>query len=218
MYSCVNVILLKSYIKVVSCCGHWDVESAMSEAEPDPLQEIEAMRVIAGALMDLAPEARGRVLRWAATALQTSGATNELPRTPAAVLPGALGAPAVGTEHPKSAYASIADLYAATRLGENSGDAERALVAAYWFQVVQEEQDFDSQSINTALKHLGHGVSNITQALGTLISRKPQLVIQTRKAGATQQARKRYKLTLAGQQAVERLFKTGGGISEAPEV
>ncbi len=189
----------------------------MSEAEKDPLQEIEAMRAVAAALKDLAPEARGRVLNWAAGAFQATAVMNERSWMPPATLTGLPGAPAVATERSVSSFASIADLYGATQLGENSGDAEKALVAAYWFQIVQGEQDFDSQSINTALKHLGHGVSNITQAFGTLISRKPQLVIQTRKAGATQQARKKYKLTLAGQQAVERLFKTGGGISEASD-
>ena len=189
----------------------------MSEAEKGPLQEIEAMRAVAAALKDLAPEERGRVLKWAAGAFQVITVMNERPWTPAVALTEASGTPLVLRERSVATFTSIADLYAATQLGENSGDAEKALVAAYWFQIVQGEQDVDSQSINTALKNLGHGVSNITQAFGTLISRKPQLVIQTRKAGATQQARKRYKLTLSGQQAVERLFKIEGSISEAPK-
>jgi DNA-binding PadR family transcriptional regulator len=52
-------------------------------------------------------------------------------------------------------------------------------------------------------------VSNITTALSSLIERKPQLVIQTRKSGNSKQARKRYRLTDAGIRAVERMISGG---------
>lgn len=85
----------------------------------------------------------------------------------------------------------------------------KPLVVGYWFQVLQGEQDLDGFQINKELKHLGHGVSNITTALSSLIDRKPQLVIQTRKSGNSKQARKRYRLTDAGIKAVERMLAGG---------
>ncbi|UOR08566.1 hypothetical protein LCM18_10005 [Qipengyuania flava] len=77
-------------------------------------------------------------------------------------------------------------------------DAEKALVAAYWGAVYEEEDSFDSQSLNTMLKNLGHGVTNITRALGSLSGQKPALVIQTRKSGTSKQARKTFKITRSG--------------------
>lgn len=186
----------------------------MTEPEKNPLQEIEAMKVIADALKPLAPEARGRVLKWVAEAFDTTfigPAQSRAASSPSQAVPRSVTA---GADRSGPVFESIADLFAAA---QPTSDASKALVAAYWFQVLQQEQDFDSQSINTGLKHLGHGVSNITQALTTLMTRKPQLVIQTRKSGATQQARKRYKLTSSGQQEAERMIRTGGGFSEAPE-
>jgi hypothetical protein len=44
-------------------------------------------------------------------------------------------------------------------------------------------------------------------ALNSLIAKKPQLVIQTRKSGSSQQARKKYKLTNEGLNKVERMLR-----------
>lgn len=82
---------------------------------------------------------------------------------------------------------------------------EYALVAAYWFQVVEQNSELDSQQLNSALKNLGHPSSNITRDLDGLINRTPRLLMQVRKDGSTKQARKRYKLTTEGVRAVERM-------------
>ena len=87
-------------------------------------------------------------------------------------------------------------------------DSERALVAAYWFQYLGGVSDFDSATLNKELKHLGHQSSNITTALTSLMSKKPQLVIQTRKSGASKQARKKYKLTNEGIKQVQRMLRS----------
>ena len=110
-------------------------------------------------------------------------------------------------------YGTVHDLYAAA---QPSGEAERALVIGYWFQVVQGAPDFDAQSVNTELRQLGYPIKNITQAFMSLMTRKPQFVIQTRKGGTAQQARKRLKLTAFGIQAVERRIAVarGGGNAE----
>ena len=84
-----------------------------------------------------------------------------------------------------------------------ASDKERALVAGYWLQVIQREGDLDGLAINRELNNLGHRVGNITKALSHLMNQDPQLVIQTRKSGGSQQARKKYRLTRAGIDVVE---------------
>src|SRR6266508_795043 len=74
-------------------------------------------------------------------------------------------------------------------------EQERALIVAYWHQVMRGCQGLDALQINGALKHLGCGAKNITRALQGLMLREPPLVVQTRKAGSTRQARKTYRLT-----------------------
>jgi len=100
-------------------------------------------------------------------------------------------------------FHSLPDLYGAVSPETNS---ERVLVVGYWFQVVQGENDLDGFQINRELRHLGHGIINITTALSSLIDRKPQLVIQTRKSGNSKQARKRYRLTDAGIKVVQQMI------------
>ena len=87
-------------------------------------------------------------------------------------------------------------------------EPEKALVVGYWVQVVEGQADFGSQQINGMLKDMGHGVSNITDVLSSLMNRRPSLVMQTKKVGTSRQARKRYRLTVAGVQEVERRSKT----------
>ena len=85
-------------------------------------------------------------------------------------------------------------------------EAESVLVVCYWQQVLQGAETLEAQLVNTELKHMGRGVSNITRALGDLIDRKPHLVMQTYKSGAGRQARKKYKLTTAGIRKVEEML------------
>ena len=86
---------------------------------------------------------------------------------------------------------------------------DRILVLAYWFQVVQEHEDLDAQTINSELKNLGHPSLNITRDMESLIGRVPKMMLQVRKEGTTKQARKRYKLTREGIRAVDRMLGAG---------
>jgi hypothetical protein len=63
--------------------------------------------------------------------------------------------------------------------------------------------------LNRELKNLGHEVGNITRALQGNIDEKPALVLQLRKSGGTKQARKIYKLSVAGIKAVEARLSSG---------
>ena len=97
-------------------------------------------------------------------------------------------------------YASFADLFSAAGPETN---ARKALVAGYWLQVCQNAENFDGFSANSELKQLGEGLVNITVAIDGLKNEKPALAMQTRKSGNSRQARKTYKLTVAGIKAVE---------------
>jgi hypothetical protein len=81
-------------------------------------------------------------------------------------------------------------------------DADRALVAGYWLQVCKNAENFVGHGANKELNHLGHRVGNITAALSDLISRRPAPVIQLAKSGSSRQARKTYKVTKTGVDAV----------------
>lgn len=160
----------------------------MSSSSATP--EIEAMTTLEAALAPLEEAERNRVLKWA---VDRFGASTFI--APARI-------DEQGLETP-SEFEELADLYDAA---SPSGEADQALVAAYWLQTSKSEPDFDSQRVNTELKHLGHGIGNITQAFTSLIKRKPRLVIQIKKAGKTQQARKKYKVTAEGRKAVRKML------------
>jgi hypothetical protein len=164
----------------------------MSESSSGVSAEIQAMQSIEKAFTDLEAEVQARVLRWAADRYGVA-ITGKRPVG---------GASEVNAEVPE--FDTLAEFFAAA--GPTT-EPDRALVVSYWFQHVKNEADVDAGKVNGELKHLGHGVSNITSALGSLIERKPQLMIQTKKAGTSKQARKKYRVTNAGKNAVEKMLQ-----------
>lgn len=89
-------------------------------------------------------------------------------------------------------------------------DRDRALVAAYWLQSSTDASSVDGFSINKELKHLGHGLGNVTRAIDGLKATKPALMIQLKKSGKSQQARKEYKVTAAGVKYIEGILNEKG--------
>ncbi|MEQ8634482.1 hypothetical protein [Gimesia maris] len=163
--------------------------------------ELDAMRSIGEALSPLDSNSRERVLRWAfdiynvthpkiSSDQKKHGQDEE-------------NTDLANNQEFEDHFESAAELLAAA---SPSSDVERVLVVGYWFQEIQGLPDLDSQSINTELKHQGHGVKNITSAFGGLISQRPQLVIQLKKSGNSKQARKKYKLTTAGIKRVKSML------------
>jgi len=169
------------------------------------------MSALATALADLEDEERYRVLRWAAdrygVTLSSSGRASGNSGAPA----GGVGeAPAGGngaedmddddvTEGDIAAEAPtfehFAELFAAAQPKTNE---DKALVAAYWIQALQGQDKWQSRALTTQLKHLGHAIPNITDALSSNMRKKPQRVIQLQKAGNSRQAQKVYKVTHEG--------------------
>lgn len=102
-------------------------------------------------------------------------------------------------------FGSFPDLYHAA---QPTTDAEKALVGGYWIQKLEGSDSFSSQSVNQHLKEMGYPVGNITRAFDWLMSQKPQLVQQMKKAGSTKQARKLLKLTHVGLKRVEEMIQS----------
>jgi hypothetical protein len=108
-------------------------------------------------------------------------------------------------------YNDLAELYTAA---DPKTESESVLIAAYWHHVAHKTDALDSQALNRDLKNLGRGVGNVTRACSVLIQQRPALMLQVKKAGSTKQARKQYRLTVAGLQRaremlVERESRTG---------
>lgn len=156
------------------------------------ISEVEAITTVDKVLSELDEDVAARVLRWASEKYGKSA--------PREVLSEPINQ---GPPQPTSQFEEIADLMAAA--GPKSG-VERVLVGTYWFQVINGHPNVTGQQVNDALKNLGHAVSNITDAFSNLIGRKPQLAMQVEKTGSSRQARKKYKLTIAGINEVKRLL------------
>lgn len=175
-----------------------------SGANLDP--EFSAMAAVYKALDPLDDEARARVMAYIMSRFEISltaktarigpedsdGQREEHGAEPTATPAGALH------------FEMFADLFDAARPTNNS---DRALVAGYWQQIcLGSTEGFTGFEVNSELKHLGHAIPNITNAIGGLISQSPALALQVRKSGKSQQARKKYKLTQAGIRQVESML------------
>jgi len=171
----------------------------VNTVEPD--EEFEAIRTVYKALEALDEDARARVMNYVTSRLNISREHDAEVETPdsAANLDAALRQEQCLA--PK--FDSFAELFDAARPSSNQN---MALVAGYWLQVCQDQSGFDGQSANSELKNLGQRIENITAAMNSLRAQKPALVIQLKKSGRSQQARKTYKVTVAGIKAVEAMI------------
>jgi hypothetical protein len=165
--------------------------------------EFAAMQKVYEALNELEDDARSRVVTYIMDRLEITAEAPNVDRQGSA---GGGGEDEAGLKQQEAAapkYKEFAELYSAA---DPKTHADKALVAGYWLQVCQGAESFDSFSANKDLKHLGEGIENITAALTALKGQKPALVIQLKKSGKSQQARKTYKVTVAGIQAIEALI------------
>ncbi len=159
--------------------------------------EIEAMAAVSAALEGLDDGARARVLRWAGERYHVRivgasttpfGETTTSAEAVAEVTDDEIAAEAPSFEH-------CAELFAAA---DPKSNEDKALVAAYWLQVVQGEEKWQSTTLQKELKNLGRAIPNITDALTSNMRKKPQRIIQLAKSGSAKQARKTYKVTHEG--------------------
>ena len=159
--------------------------------------ELKAMVQVESALSALEPTERSRVIQWVQAKFRSTSATSRAPADVAVEIERHATGDDLGSD----------DLPAFYDAASPENDAEKALVCTYWMQFRRGAADVDSQAVNTELKHLGHGIGNITRAFEALKSQRPALIVQTRKEGNTQQARKKFKVTTEGKKAVERMLQ-----------
>jgi hypothetical protein len=174
--------------------------------------EIEAITAVAAALDDLEEEVRNRVLRWAAERygvnLPTGGERGGAGRGgPTGGGDGADDVTEREIVEEAPVYEHFAELFAKA---QPKTDADKALVAAYWMQAIQSQGTWQSATLQKELKNLGHGVSNITEALSSNMNKKPQRVIQIQKSGSARQGRKTYKVTHEGLVYVQGMLRGEG--------
>ena len=176
----------------------------MTERSTNDDGEFTAMHAIYKALEPLDDDARSRVISYicarldiAATPIRggTDGDGADDEPDEAAL---------EGEEAKAPKFAAFAELF--DTAGSPSSNADRALLAGYWLQVCNDAEAFDGFSANKELKHLGQGIANITDAINALKAQKPALALQLKKSGKSRQARKTYKLTVAGIKAVENMI------------
>lgn len=166
-------------------------------------KEVSAMAAVNAALAGLEPDAVARVLRWAADRYKVL-----LPTTAKGKASGKEKAEASEesqVEAENATYEHFSDLFDAA---DPTTEADRVLVAGYWFQVLQGQSELDSQSLNRELKNTGHGVSHMPHALDDLMNAKPRLLVQLKKKGTTKQARRKFKLTSEGIKKVKLMLKS----------
>jgi hypothetical protein len=164
--------------------------------------EIQAMASINDALSSLQPEAAARVIIWAADRYHIKQITKA-----------GGGTNSNATDSDTKAPGDLPTFYSQARPKTH---ADNVLVVCFWLQEVQKISGIDAQTVNKELKHLGHGIPNITGAFDDLINSSPALAIQIRKSGKTRQARKKYKLTEEGLTKVKKMIglKQSGGTGD----
>lgn len=165
----------------------------MSTNENPPMNfdpELHALTAISALLADLSDDSQVRIVNWISSRFRIPGADT-------IAKPQSSSVPEFETEFP-----DVASLFVAANPSTGS---EKALIVAFWLQAYMQHEEWEGFAVNTELKHLGHGLKNVTDALNALIEHKPQLAVQVRKSGKTKQARKRYKLTVEGTRKVRQM-------------
>ncbi len=162
--------------------------------------EFDAIQAIYSALKPLEEGARGRVLEYVSSRLGIATQAKAQPISPADP---SGGAPSQDVSVPAAIQANFGTFAELFDAAQPKTQSEKALVGGYWLQVCQASESFDGFSVNKDLKNLGHSIANITNALDALKNQKPALALQLKKNGKSQQARKVYKITVAGIKAVE---------------
>jgi len=151
--------------------------------------ELKAMNEVFVSLKDLEDEAKQRVIEWvvgrfslSVKSTKTKGSLQEVESID------------VLTNKDLTTFDSVADVFANAQV---KSESEKVLLVAAYLQQ-KRGGELVGREINKELNHLGHGVGNITNAITSLINRKPKQMIQTRKEGKTKQAQKKYKVTTEG--------------------
>ena len=173
-------------------------DNAGRTAEPDA--EFGSIQAIFKALQPLSAEARVRVIEYIVARFEIELSSGQAKRAAPPLTSDETDEAIEEEQESAQKFGSFAELFDAAAPSSNG---DKALVAGYWLQVCEGSDTFSGQSANTELRNLGEHLANITNAMDSLKNQKPALALQLKKSGKSQQARKVYKITVAGIRAVE---------------
>ena len=164
--------------------------------------ELKAMNDVYNALKGLEDDAKQRVIGWVVGKFSLNNRIKEFTETEQEFDDSRGFA-----EKDLSSFESVADVFGNANV---KSEADKVLVVGAYLQQKKGGGELTGREINKELHHLGHGVSNITATISSLINKKPQLMIQTRKEGKTKQAQKKYKVTKEGFTAANKMITVEG--------
>jgi hypothetical protein len=183
----------------------------MNIEDNDP--ELLALNQANNAIKDLPEEARGRIVAWLINKYSIQSPYSQK-QSSSDTSQKVLSEPSSSEE----AEAPILNSYdydtAAEFLSKckTATDSQRALAISAYLQEKQGKRDLTGYEINHELQQIGYKASNITKAIKSLSGKKPQLMIQTKKAGTSRQAKKNYKVTEEGLKEVQRMITENSSI------
>ena len=173
----------------------------------DEDKEIQAIVAVNTALKGLTEEERFRVIQWLANKYVTNQTPVQLTPRPVAgnaILPDAVEDGDEADKSEEQAFETFADM-----LDVSGADkpADRALVAAYWIQVVLGEASWKTSQLNAILKETGHFIERMDSASKSLLESKPAKAIQVAKAStASGLGHKTLKLTTHGVKEAKKMI------------
>jgi hypothetical protein len=163
--------------------------------------ELEAMSAAYAAVKELEPDSKRRVVVWLFEKCGVSASAIKAPTSPPHG-----SKEEQGRNSQDDAISSFSDLATCFGAAGPKTEAEKALIAAAYLQEKGGKDALTGFEVNRELTHMGHALSNVTVAMTTLISQKPQLVAQLRKEGKTKQAKKKYRVTGEGLKKVQAMI------------
>ena len=168
--------------------------------------ELKAMNDVYNVLNNLEDEAKQRVIQWVASKFALTAPIKNLIDSKQELDDGK-----IISDKDLSSFESVADVFADAKV---KTEPDKVLVVGAYLQKKKDVSELTSREINRELKHLGHGVKNITVTINSLMKKKPQLMIQTWKDGKSKQAQKKYKVTTEGFSAATKMITAGDNSSE----
>ncbi len=158
--------------------------------------EVKAMGEVFDTLKELDDEAKSRVIEWTVNKFSLEGHKSLSQKD---------SERENGNDSDLLSYETVSDVFAKAI---TKTQQDKVLLAAAFLQVKNGLSELTGAEINKELRHLGHGVTNITDVTSQLSTKKPQLIIQTRKEGKSRQAKKKYKVTGEGLKAAKALLNS----------
>lgn len=158
---------------------------------------MKSLEAVLKALDGLEAPMQERILRWAGESLGLAMSSKTTPKS---------GTPVTEATDGKTALEGFETAADALAAAHTQTQADRVLVVAAFLTKKNGKTELTSQEINTELKNQGHGIGSINKVIDTLKDQTPQLMIQTKKSGKTQQARKNYKVTGQGFEKVQKML------------